>query len=131
MPMTDPIADFLTRLRNAAMVQKGVVTMPYSRMVLDLAKVLAKEGFLESVDTRGSGITKEIVVQMRYINEQPTFEDLKRISTPGRRVYRQAKNLRPVKSGYGIAVLSTPKGILTDTDAKKENVGGEILCEIW
>ena len=129
--MTDPIADFLTRLRNAAMVQKDEVTMPHSRVVLELAKVLAKEGFLVDADTRGSGTNKEIVVHMRYINEQPSFEDIKRVSTPGRRVYRQAKNLRPVKSGYGVAVLSTPKGILTDTDAKKENVGGEIMCEIW
>ena len=131
MPANDPIADFLTRLRNAAMVQKEVVTAPHSRVVLELAKVLAKEGFIEGVDTRGSGVGKEIVVTMRYINELSAFEDLQRVSKPGRRVYRQAKNLRPVKSGFGTAVLSTPKGILTDKQAKSENVGGEIICTIW
>lgn len=131
MPMTDPIADFLTRLRNASMVQKAEVTMPHSRLVLDLAKVLAREGFLVSVDTRGQGYKKEIIVEVRYINEHPSFENLKRISKPGRRVYRQVKSLRPVKSGYGISVLSTPKGILTDKEAKEQNVGGEVLCEVW
>jgi small subunit ribosomal protein S8 len=131
MPATDPIADFLTRLRNASMVNKGIVTAPHSRVVLDLAKVLAKEGFIGEVDTRGSGVHKEIVVQMRYINEQSAFENVERISKPGRRVYCQAKNLRPVKSGFGVAVLSTPKGVLTDKDAKSQRVGGEIMCTIW
>lgn len=131
MPVNDPIADFLSRIRNGAMVQKEKVAAPHSRVVLELAKVLAREGFIESVDTRGSGIKKEIVVTMRYIDEESAFENVQRVSKPGRRVYRQSKNLRPIKSGFGTAVLSTPKGILTDKEAKSQNVGGEILCTIW
>jgi small subunit ribosomal protein S8 len=131
MPVNDPIADFLTRLRNAAMVGKSEVTVPFTRILGEMATLLAREGFVESADTRGRGTQKELVIKLRYINGNPAIESLRRVSTPGRRIYRQAKNIRAVRSGYGMSIVSTPRGLMTNKDAKKENVGGEILCEIW
>jgi len=131
MPVNDPIADFLTRLRNAAMISKPEVALPFTRILAEMAALLAREGFVESVDTRGRGTQKELVIKMRYINGDPAIESLRRVSTPGRRIYRQAKNIRTVRSGFGMSIISTPKGLMTDKEAKKENVGGEILCELW
>ena len=131
MPPTDPIADFLARLKNASAVSKPEVVMPHSKVNEALAKVLLKEGFLHKVDTRGSGIKKTIVVQLQYLDDKPAIEDIRRVSKPGRRVYKQSKSLRPVKSGFGVAVLSTPAGIMTDVEARKQRLGGEVICEIW
>ena len=131
MPPTDPIADFLTRLRNASAVYKSEATMPYSKVNHAIAIILAKEGFIESVDTRGSGVGKEIVVKMQYFDGKPAIDDIRRISKPGRRIYRHSKALRPVKSGFGMRVVSTPKGIMTSMEARKQRLGGEVLCEIW
>ena len=113
------------------MVEKPEATMPFSKVNFELATLLAREGFVNAVDTRGRGTKKEIVVTLRYIDEKPAIEDIKRISKPGRRIYRQAKNIRPVKSGLGMSVISTPKGLKTDKEAKAEKVGGEVICEIW
>ena len=131
MPPTDPIADFLTRIRNASMVGKVEVTMPFSKVNNEIATLLAREGYIQAASHRGRGINKEIVVEVRYIDDKPAIENIKRISKPGRRVYRKASSLRVIKSGLGMSVVSTPKGMLTDKEARNNKVGGEIVCEIW
>ncbi|MCH7905346.1 MAG: 30S ribosomal protein S8 [Armatimonadetes bacterium] len=131
MPPTDPIADFLTRLRNASAVGKLEVRTPYAKMLERIATVLAKEAFIERVEHRGRGPRKVLVVYLRYIDGKPAIENLRRVSRPGKRIYASAKDLRPVKSGYGILVLSTPQGLFTNREARKRNVGGEIVCEVW
>ena len=129
--MTDPIADFLTRIRNASAVGKPEVRVSYTRMMEHIADLLTREGFLEEFSTRGRGIRKTLVVRLRYLDGKPAVEDLRRVSRPGRRVYRAAAEIRPIKSGFGVAVLSTPEGLLTNREAKKRNVGGEVICEVW
>lgn len=129
--MTDPIADFLTRIRNAVMAGKEEVRMPHSAILEGIARVLEREGFLARVEPKGRGPRRVLVVRIGQVNGRPVIENLRRISRPGRRVYRAAKDLRVVKSGLGVSVLSTPDGLMTNREAKKKNVGGEVLCEIW
>lgn len=129
--MTDPISDFLTRIRNAQAVGGGEVQAPYSKILENIATLLAREGFLERVERRGRGIRKTLIATLRYVDGQSAIDDLKRVSRPGRRVYLSAKELRQVKSGFGIAVLSTPQGLMTNREARAKNIGGEVLCEVW
>lgn len=129
--MSDPLADFLTRIRNANAAGKTEVQVPYAKILERIAAILLKEGFLASVRHIGRGPKKILSLELRYENGRPVIENLKRISRPGKRVYLRADALRPVKSGYGIAILSTPKGIMTNREAKKHHVGGEVLCEVW
>lgn len=129
--MTDSIADFLTRIRNANAIGRREVHAPYSKILESIATILVAEGFLEGVEHRGRGTRKTLVVTLRYVDGKPVIDNLRRMSRPGRRMYRSARELRGVKSGFGIAIVSTPKGLLTNKAAKKANVGGEILCEVW
>ena len=129
--MTDPIADFLTRIRNASAAGKAEARMPHARMLEHIAALLTREGFLEEFSTRGRGTRKTLVVRLRYLEGKPVVEDLRRVSRPGRRVYRSAAEIRSVKSGFGVAIFSTPEGLLTNREAKKRNVGGEVICEVW
>jgi small subunit ribosomal protein S8 len=130
--MTDPISDMLTRIRNAAMVKAEVVTMPLSQMKFALAKILESEGFLQAVSREEQGGRPILKVELRYEpNGSPRVSDLKRISKPGRRVYVKATELTRVRSGFGIAILSTPNGLMTSDEAKKRHLGGELICEIY
>lgn len=128
--MTDPIADMLTRIRNAAMVHKKEVAIPYSKLKLAIAEILKKEGYVASVE-----VTKTkpsfIVVALKYHGRDSAISHLGRISTPGHRKYVKKDNIEKVLNGLGLAILSTPKGIMTSTEAMKENVGGELLCEVY
>ncbi len=132
MTMTDPIADMLTRIRNAMAAEKESVDIPESKVKKEVARVLLREGFIENVkfltDMRFGGIR----IYLKYGPEgELVIRRIRRVSKPSRRIYRQCKELRPVLNGLGIYVGSTPQGILSDRECRKHNVGGEVLCEIW
>ncbi len=132
MTMTDPISDMLTRIRNANIALHPKVDIPGSRIKIEIAKVLQEEGFIRKykfIEDNKQGILR---IYMKYNDEKErVITDLKRISKPGRRVYRKAKEIDKVLGGIGIAIISTPIGIVTDKQARKYNVGGEILCHVW
>jgi len=132
--MVDSIADILTRIRNAQAIGRPTVNIPFSKIKFSLAKVLAKEGFAESVSKEKRGIKKAIEIKLKYQdnkNTLPKIRKIKQISKPGKREYIQAKNIHPVLGGIGINIISTSKGLMTGKEAKKKGLGGEILCEIW
>lgn len=130
--MTDPIADLLTRLRNAYAANKKTVSLPHSRQKEALSQVLHQAGFIEalSVQTEQSG-HKTLNLTLKYQNRTPIMTHLKRLSKPGRRVYISAKDIKPPLSGYGISLISTNQGIMTHHNALAANLGGEIICEIY
>ncbi len=123
----DNIADTLIRIKNGYRVGKQTVSVRYSKLILEICKLLVSEGFLESCNQKKN----EIEVTLKYNNRKPALEDVKRISKPGLRVYKGANYLPRVLNGLGIAIISTPKGVLTDKKARKEKVGGEVLAEVW
>ena len=131
---TDPIADMLTRIRNANMVSLIEVEMPSSKLKVELAKLLKSEGYVEDyavIEKEGSAF-KTLKITLKYDEKsKPVISNLKRVSRPGLRNYCKAKDIPQVLGGMGIAIISTSKGLLTDRKAKKENVGGEILCYVW
>ena len=132
MSMTDPIADMLTRIRNANMVSHETVEIPASKLKIELAKLLKSEGFITDFEVKESGKFKVIVITLKYDqNKKPVISKLERVSKPGLRTYHKAKNLPKVLGGLGVAIISTSKGLLTDRKARKENVGGEVLCYIY
>ncbi len=132
MSMTDPIADMLTRIRNACMVSHETVDVPASKLKLELAKVLKEEGYIADYAVKEEGKFKVINITLKYdANRKPVITKLERISKPGLRHYSKAKNLQKVLGGLGVAIVSTPKGLLTDRKARKENVGGEVLCYVY
>lgn len=124
--VNDPISDFLVRLQNASRVNKGSVVLPYSAVKGAIAKVLEKEGYLSSVSKKNN----MLVVELKY-TDGPAISGVKRISKPSRRMYLGVRDIRPVKRGHGLLVLSTPKGVVTGKDAMVARVGGEALFEIW
>jgi small subunit ribosomal protein S8 len=131
--MTDPISDMLTRVRNAAMARAHVVEMPMSKMKFAIAKILESRGYLTAVETVTDKNTSREVLRLTlaYAEGMPIVSDLKRISKPGRRVYIKADDLRPVRSGYGVSIVSTPNGLMTGDDARKRRLGGELICEVY
>lgn len=131
MTITDPIADALTRIRNANTVHHSNVEMPASNLKVELMKLLKEEGFISNYEVKENGNFKVIDVELKYNGTKPVITGLKRVSTPGLRTYSKAKNLPRVFDGLGIAVVSTSKGLLTDKAARKENIGGEVLCYVW
>ena len=129
--MTDPSSDMLTRIRNAQAVRKLTVEMPYSKLKKEIAKILEQEGYVQGSEVVSEGVIKALKVQLQYEDKKPRITSLIRISKPGRRVYCAYKELPRVLNGLGIAIISTPKGLMTNQTARKEKVGGEILCEIY
>jgi small subunit ribosomal protein S8 len=127
----DPIADMLTIIRNAQSVKKRTVKIPFSRLKLEIARVLEREGFLEKVAKKGKGTKKLIEIKLKYQNKQPLISGLQKISKPGQPIYVGARHIRPVRNGYGIAVISTSRGLMTDKEARKQKIGGEIICKVW
>jgi small subunit ribosomal protein S8 len=128
--MTDPIADMLTRIRNASTVFKTEVELPYSKIKKALADILVSEGYLVKVEeVKDSKPT--LVLTLKYKNKQPAISNIKRISKPGYRKYIKSKEIKKVLNGYGMSIMSTPKGLVTGVDARKQGLGGEIICEIW
>jgi small subunit ribosomal protein S8 len=130
--VTDPIADLITRLKNAGAVKKQTVSIPFSMFKLAIAEKLQAAGYVQAVEKKGKKVKKTLDVVLKY-NErgEHAINGVKRVSKPGRRLYRSVRELRPVKYGHGALFLSTPKGIMTDTEARKEKIGGEALFEIW
>ena len=128
MSMSDPIADMLTRIRNAQMVGLREVMMPASKLKSSIAKVLKDEGYIEDFGQRDKEGKSELVVSLKYYAGRPVIEKLERISKPGLRVYKGRDNLPKVMNGLGIAILSTSRGVMTDTKARATGVGGEVLC---
>lgn len=129
---TDPIADMLTRIRNANTVRHAAVEIPASKLKIELSKLLKEEGYITDYEVSEKGSFKVITITLKYdANNKPVITKLERISKPGLRHYSKAKNLQKVLGGMGIAVVSTPKGLLTDRKARKENVGGEVLCYVY
>ena len=130
--MTDPIADMLTRIRNANMVSHKTVEVPASKLKIELAKLLKSEGFIADYELKEVGKFKVIVITLKYDErKKPVISKLVRVSKPGLRTYHKAKTLPKVLGGLGVAIISTSKGLLTDRKARKENVGGEVLCYIY
>ena len=131
MTISDPIADALTRIRNANLVKHESVSMPHSNLKEELTKVLKKEGYVDSYTVEEVKGFKEINITLKYDNNQSVITGLKRISRPGLRVYSKAKNMPRVFDGMGIAVVSTSKGLMTEKEARANKLGGEILCYVW
>lgn len=131
MTITDPIADLLTRIRNANMVNHAEVEIPASKLKIELVKILKEEGYIQNYEIKEKDGFKVIVVELKYISNKPVIRGLQRVSTPGLRSYSKAKNLPRVFGGMGVAIISTSKGLMTDKLARKENIGGEVLCYIY
>jgi len=127
----DPIGDLLTRIRNGQLRRKSKINSPNSRLRIRLLDVLQAEGYIRGyaeVETKGH---KELEIELKYHEGQPVIRELKRVSTPGRRVYSSVSELKPHRQGLGVSILSTPQGVMTDTSAREKNVGGEVLCQVF
>lgn len=129
--LTDPIADLLTRLRNAGWSHTPTVLVPYSKIKAEIVRVLKEEGYITDYEVLTGGAAPEIKITRRIVNRVPAITGLKRVSKPGLRRYVGSQEIPRVLGGMGIAILSTPQGILTGRDAKKKNVGGELLAYVW
>ena len=128
MSMTDPVADMLTRIRNGQMAEKLGVSMPASKLKEAIAKVLKDEGYIEDYAVRANGGKAELDIELKYYAGRPVIERIERVSRPGLRIYRRMQDLPKVMNGLGIAIVSTPRGVMTDRKARSINVGGEVLC---
>lgn len=132
MSMTDPIADMLTRIRNANMVKLQKVDIPSSNLKINIATVLKQEGFIKNYKVISDNLQGVLRIYLKYIDEKDSvINEIKRISKPGGRVYKKAEEVPVVKNGMGIAIISTSKGIITDSAARQAGVGGEVLCTVW
>ncbi|NEP56143.1 MAG: 30S ribosomal protein S8 [Symploca sp. SIO1B1] len=133
MAANDTISDMLTRIRNAGLVRHQTTNVPATKMTRSIARVLKEEGFIADFEESGEGIKKFLVISLKYKgkNRQPIIKVMKRVSRPGLRVYSNRKELPRVLGGIGIAIISTSKGIMTDREARRQGVGGEVLCYVW
>lgn len=129
--MTDPIADMLTRIRNANAVAKKTVDIPYSKINAAIAKVLQQEGYITSFEVTETNPQATLTITLRYLSDKPVINSIKRVSSPGRRVYTQAKYIKNILAGMGITIISTSKGVMTNSEARAKKLGGEIICEVW
>ena len=128
--MTDPIADMLTRIRNANQMRNATVSMPSSNLKVEIAKLLLEEGYIENYEVSGE-IKKELTITLKYVENERVITGLKRISKPGLRVQASVEKLPKVLNGMGIAIISTSKGLMTDAKARELNVGGEVVAYVW
>lgn len=128
---SDPIADMLTRIRNGYRASKIEVTIPHSNLKEAVAKLLQKKDILGEVKVAEKNKKKTITCYLLYKNGKAPIEHIKRISKPGQRVYKKASEIKPTLGGYGISIVSTSKGVMTGMEAKKKNLGGEVICEVW
>lgn len=132
MAMSDPLGDMLTRIRNGQMARKSSIVAPASKLRANVLEVLKREGFIrgyEQVDNR-PGVS-ELKIELKYFEGEPAIQEIARISTPGRRVYSKIKDLPSVYNGLGISIISTPRGVMSDAEAREANVGGEVLCRVF
>lgn len=132
MSLTDPVADLLTRIRNAVRSHHAKLDVPSSKLKLEIVRILREEGFVDDFKVNQEDGHPTLKVQLKYgPNDQPVISNLRRVSQPGCRVYVGRHEIRPVLGGLGISILSTPRGVMTGRDARKQGVGGELLCEVW
>ena len=131
MSMTDPIADMLTRIRNALQAGHRTVTIPGSKTKRRIAEILQQEGYIEGFEWLEDGRQGNLDIQLRWVGDQPAIEGISRVSKPGQRRYAGSKQIPQVRNGLGIMVISTPKGMMTDRAARKAGVGGELICSVW
>ncbi len=136
MTVIDPIADMLTRIRNAVMAGHALVAMPSSKLKIEIAKIMKDEGFLEGFEVADTESPQQVLrLKIKYVGERrerrPVISGIERVSKPGRRIYTKKQDIPWVLSGIGVAILSTPKGVMTGTRARQLGVGGEILCKVW
>lgn len=132
MTMTDPLGDMLTRIRNAQGRRKATVVTPASTLRKSVLDVLADEGFIRGYNIQGEDQPQgEFLIELKYYEGEPVIRQISRISKPGRRVYTSVRDMPRIQNGLGVAILSTPKGVMTDTKARTENVGGEVLCQVF
>lgn len=129
--MTDPIADMIIRIKNALMARHDSVIVPHSKMKEEISKILVANNYVESYQVDKKLPQSDLVFKLRYVGKIPAITDVKRVSKPGCRVYSTSSKVPKALGGYGITIVSTSKGIMTDKDARKQNVGGEVLCQIW
>jgi small subunit ribosomal protein S8 len=131
--MTDPIADMLNRIRNAQTVSHLTVEVPFSNLKYEIAKILEENGFIEKVEKKGRKTKRTIEIVLKYHDKTPAILGLKRVSKPGQRIYLDSTQIKKVKDGYGMAIISTSKGkgLMTDKEARKQKIGGEVICEVW
>jgi len=118
-------------IKNAQAVLKETVVIPFSNLKYEIAKILKKEGFIKEVEKKGRGVKRILEITLKYEDKKPVISDIARVSKPGQRIYFRSKKIRKVKEGYGISVISTPKGLMTNKDAKKAGLGGEMICVVW
>jgi len=130
MSMSDPIADMLTRIRNAQSVEKVVVSMPSSKLKVAIAQVLKDEGYIDGFALRGDATKPELEISLKYYAGRPVIERIERVSRPGLRVYKGRHEIPNVMNGLGVAIVTTPKGVMTDRKARQVGIGGEVLCYV-
>jgi small subunit ribosomal protein S8 len=130
MSMSDPIADMLTRIRNAQSVEKAVVAMPASKLKVAIAQVLKDEGYIDGYAVRTDGAKSELEIALKYYAGRPVIERIERVSRPGLRIYKGRDAIPQVQNGLGVAIVTTPKGVMTDRKARQTGVGGEVLCYV-
>lgn len=128
MSMSDPISDMLTRIRNAQLAEKTTVSMPSSKLKAAIAKVLQDEGYVEGFKVVNDGAKATLEIGLKYYADRPVIEKIQRVSRPGLRIYKGSKDIPKVMNGLGIAIVSTPKGLMTDHKARANGIGGEVLC---
>lgn len=131
MSFSDPVGDMLTRIRNGQHARKAVITCPYSGLRMNALAVLQREGYIRAFQKIENGTKADISIELKYHNGEPVIETIKRVSRPGRRVYSGIEDLPRVRNGLGISVLSTPKGVMSDNEARAEKVGGEVLFQVY
>ncbi len=129
--MTDPISNFIISIKNALMARKESVTVPYSKLQESMAGILTREGYISEVKIDETSPFKQIVITLKYIGKSPAVTEVRRLSKPGRRVYAPSGQIPKALGGYGITIVSTNKGILTDKEARQQHVGGELICQVW
>lgn len=127
----DQISEMLTIIRNAQAVLKPTAAFPFSNIKYEIAKILESEGLIKKIEKKGKKTNKNIEIGLKYEDNVPVISGLKRISKPGQRIYVNYSEIKTVKSGYGISIISTSKGLLTNKEARKQRIGGEIICEVW
>lgn len=130
--MTDPIADLLTRIRNACSGRRDQITLPHSKVKESIVRLLADEGYLRDIEVTGEGPKRSIVAHIRYgEGGEPVLSGIRRVSRPGLRRYSSSSEAPRIRAGLGVSILSTPLGLLSDREARRRNVGGEVICEVW
>ena len=130
MSMSDPIADMLTRIRNAQMVEKATVALPSSKLKVAIAQVLKDEGYIDGFNVTGEGPKPTLEIALKYYAGRPVIEKIERVSKPGLRVYKGRHDIPQVQNGLGVAIVTTPKGVMTDRKARAAGIGGEVLCYV-